>query len=270
MEDSTPLKKAVYDFFMPRASQLSARKLEGRTPTLGAAAAAPAGRVAGLRAASRTSSACRALRHAFTGGEAMGEDTFVFYRALGVELRQLYGQTESSAFNAMQERGRGAAAHRRPAAAGRGRAHRRQRRDPGPLGLASSAATSTTRRPRARRWWTAGCTPATPVTWRPTATWSCWGGCREVVHTAQGERYIPNYIENRLKFSPYDQGRGGAGRGPRHAVGHRLHRQRAGGPLGRAARHLLHVLCRSVAEARGDRAGGAGGARTSTPRCPSR
>jgi len=24
-----------------------------------------------------------------------------------------------------------------------------------------------------------------------------------VVHTAQGERYIPNYIENRLKFSPY-------------------------------------------------------------------
>jgi long-chain acyl-CoA synthetase len=24
-----------------------------------------------------------------------------------------------------------------------------------------------------------------------------------VVHTAKGERYIPNYIENRLKFSPY-------------------------------------------------------------------
>jgi len=25
----------------------------------------------------------------------------------------------------------------------------------------------------------------------------------DVVHTAKGERYIPNYIENRLKFSPY-------------------------------------------------------------------
>src|SRR3982751_4291150 len=43
------------------------------------------------------------MRNAFTGGEALGEDTFVFYRALGVKLRQLYGQTESSAFNAMQD-----------------------------------------------------------------------------------------------------------------------------------------------------------------------
>jgi long-chain acyl-CoA synthetase len=29
------------------------------------------------------------------------------------------------------------------------------------------------------------------------------GRLSEVVHTAQGERYVPNYIENRLKFSPY-------------------------------------------------------------------
>jgi long-chain acyl-CoA synthetase len=29
------------------------------------------------------------------------------------------------------------------------------------------------------------------------------GRLSEVVYTAQGERYIPNYIENRLKFSPY-------------------------------------------------------------------
>ena len=29
------------------------------------------------------------------------------------------------------------------------------------------------------------------------------GRLSEVVHTAQGERYIPNYIENRLKFSPH-------------------------------------------------------------------
>jgi long-chain acyl-CoA synthetase len=29
------------------------------------------------------------------------------------------------------------------------------------------------------------------------------GRLSEVVHTAAGERYIPNYIENRLKFSPW-------------------------------------------------------------------
>ena len=29
------------------------------------------------------------------------------------------------------------------------------------------------------------------------------GRVSEVMHTAEGERYVPNYIENRLKFSPY-------------------------------------------------------------------
>ena len=37
----------------------------------------------------------------------------------------------------------------------------------------------------------------------PTATSWCWVALSDVVHTAKGERYIPNYIENRLKFSPY-------------------------------------------------------------------
>ncbi|WP_336043330.1 AMP-binding protein, partial [Pseudooceanicola nanhaiensis] len=45
------------------------------------------------------------LKNAFTGGEAIGEDTFVFYRALGIKLRQLYGQTENSAINAIQAPG---------------------------------------------------------------------------------------------------------------------------------------------------------------------
>src|SRR5262249_42776034 len=34
------------------------------------------------------------LRSAATGGAALGPDTFRFFRALGVPLRQLYGQTE--------------------------------------------------------------------------------------------------------------------------------------------------------------------------------
>jgi long-chain acyl-CoA synthetase len=34
------------------------------------------------------------LRSAATGGAALGPDTFRFFRALGIPLRQLYGQTE--------------------------------------------------------------------------------------------------------------------------------------------------------------------------------
>ena len=34
------------------------------------------------------------LRHAYTGGAAMGPDHFRFFHALGVNLKQIYGQTE--------------------------------------------------------------------------------------------------------------------------------------------------------------------------------
>jgi long-chain acyl-CoA synthetase len=36
----------------------------------------------------------RKLRRAYTGGAALGVDTFRFFRALGVNLKQVYGQTE--------------------------------------------------------------------------------------------------------------------------------------------------------------------------------
>src|SRR6185437_9587768 len=35
------------------------------------------------------------LRSAATGGAALGPDTFKFFRAMGVPLRTLYGQTET-------------------------------------------------------------------------------------------------------------------------------------------------------------------------------
>jgi len=43
-----------------------------------------------------------AMRRAYTAGEAIGEDDFLFLRALGVPLRQFYGQTENCALCAAQ------------------------------------------------------------------------------------------------------------------------------------------------------------------------
>jgi long-chain acyl-CoA synthetase len=142
------------------------------------------------------------LRNAFTGGEAMGEDTFVFYRALGVRLRQLYGQTESSAFNAMQS-------------ADEVRLHTVGRPLPGvDLRIAddgeilvrsgsvfggnfgNEAATAETLHGEWLHTGDAGYH-------EPDGQLVVLGRLSEVVHTAGGERYIPNYIENRLKFSPY-------------------------------------------------------------------
>ena len=37
----------------------------------------------------------RRIRSAYTGGAALGPEVFVFFRALGINLKQVYGQTES-------------------------------------------------------------------------------------------------------------------------------------------------------------------------------
>ena len=41
------------------------------------------------------------IRLAYTAGEALGPDIFAFYRSLGVNLKQLYGQTEAAVFVTM-------------------------------------------------------------------------------------------------------------------------------------------------------------------------
>jgi len=45
------------------------------------------------------------IRVAYTAGEAIGPDLFSFYRSIGVNLKQLYGQTEASVFLTMQHDG---------------------------------------------------------------------------------------------------------------------------------------------------------------------
>ena len=45
------------------------------------------------------------VRVAYTAGEAIGPDLFIFYRSLGVNLKQLYGMTESSVFLCIQKNG---------------------------------------------------------------------------------------------------------------------------------------------------------------------
>lgn len=47
----------------------------------------------------------RRIRVAYTAGEAIGPDIFDFYRSLGINLKQLYGQTEASVFVTLQPNG---------------------------------------------------------------------------------------------------------------------------------------------------------------------
>jgi len=82
MQDSTPGKRRLFDFFMPRAIKIERRRLAGKSPTFAerllllAGEALVFGPIKDFLGMSR-------MRQAYTGGEPLGEDTFLFYRALG-------------------------------------------------------------------------------------------------------------------------------------------------------------------------------------------
>ena len=201
MEDSTRLKKAVYRFFMGVATASERTKLEGGRPVLSQRLLRPIGEWL-VCAPIKDQLGLTRLRHAFTGGEAIGEDTFVFYRALGVQLRQLYGQTESAAYNAMQEE-----AEVRLHTVGRPLPGVQARiSESGEILIKSGSVFAgywhndeASRAALEDGWLHTG--DAGYV--EPDGHLVVLGRLAEVVHTAQGERYIPNYIENRLKFSPW-------------------------------------------------------------------
>ncbi len=201
MENSTPFKKWLYHFFMDRAVAAETRKLNGKS----GGALEPLGRLLGealVFGPIKDQFGMSRLKNAFTGGEAIGEDTFVFYRALGIKLRQLYGQTENSAINAIQ-------------APGEVRLHTVGKPAPGVelkiaedgeiLMRSDSVFEGYFNKPEATA-------EALEDGWLHTGDAGyieddghlvVLGRVSEVMHTAGGERYVPNYIENRLKFSPY-------------------------------------------------------------------
>src|SRR5262250_1664097 len=47
----------------------------------------------------------RRIRRAYTAGEAIGPEIFAFFRALGINVKQLYGMTEASVFVTIQKDG---------------------------------------------------------------------------------------------------------------------------------------------------------------------
>ncbi|WP_298441357.1 long-chain fatty acid--CoA ligase [uncultured Ferrimonas sp.] len=82
MMDSTPLKQKLFDYGLKRAEQALE---QGKRSTLADLI---------LMKALRDRLGFSFLKSAATGGAAMGPDTFRFFQAIGVPLRQLYGQTE--------------------------------------------------------------------------------------------------------------------------------------------------------------------------------
>jgi long-chain acyl-CoA synthetase len=212
--ETTRFKRWLFERFMAIAVDIERARLAGREPSFLQRLQRVAGEVLVFAPIKDHLGLSRAQR-AFTGGEALGEDTFVAFRAMGVNLKQFYGQTETAAMSAIQRDGcvklhtvgqplpgvevklgeRGEI-YLRSASVFRGY-----------LGNAEATGDAL------QDGWLA---TGDAGYLEPDGDLVVLGRASEVVHTAGGLRFVPNYIENRLKFSPYVRNAAVLGAGREH------------------------------------------------------
>ncbi len=101
MEDAGALKKWLFRHFMALAQRVGPQRMDGK----------PLGLIDKLHYALgnlfiygplRNTLGLSRVRVAYTAGEAIGPDLFTFYRSIGINLKQLYGSTETAVFVCLQ------------------------------------------------------------------------------------------------------------------------------------------------------------------------
>jgi long-chain acyl-CoA synthetase len=104
MEDAGRLKKAMFDYFLKVARRSGEKILDGKPVGPKERLLYRLGNIC-VYAPLRNRMGFSRIRVAYTAGEAIGPELFRFYRALGVNLKQLYGQTEASVYITLQPDG---------------------------------------------------------------------------------------------------------------------------------------------------------------------
>jgi long-chain acyl-CoA synthetase len=104
MEDAGAIKRWLYRYFMGVAKRVGTRILERQEVGLGDRLLYNLGDLL-VYGPLRNVLGMSKVRIAYTGGEAIGPDLFSFYRSLGINLKQLYGSTETSVFVCVQPDG---------------------------------------------------------------------------------------------------------------------------------------------------------------------
>lgn len=94
MEDASPLKRKIFHYFIGVARQYGERILNGQSVSLKGRILYGLGNLLVYGPLKNVLGFSR-VRTAYTAGEAIGPDLFAFYRSIGLNLKQLYGQTEA-------------------------------------------------------------------------------------------------------------------------------------------------------------------------------
>ena len=105
IEDASAIKRAMFHYFMKVARRAGLKLLDGNADVslsdrllYGLGELLVYGPLKNVLGMSR-------IRVAYTGGEAIGPDLFDFYRSIGINLKQLYGMTETCVTVCMQRSG---------------------------------------------------------------------------------------------------------------------------------------------------------------------
>ena len=99
--DASPLKRRLFDFFRSVAERAVALTAAGRRLPLRLRLLRGIGEIL-VYGPLRDQMGLRRARLVYTGGAPLGADTFRFFRAVGVNLKQVYGATELSGLCALQ------------------------------------------------------------------------------------------------------------------------------------------------------------------------
>ncbi len=101
MEDAGALKRWMFERFMKLARRVGPARMDGKPLSLADRLAWKLGDLC-IFGPLRNQLGMSRVRVAYTAGEAIGPDLFSFYRAIGINLKQLYGSTETAVFVCLQ------------------------------------------------------------------------------------------------------------------------------------------------------------------------
>ncbi|WP_420339690.1 AMP-dependent synthetase/ligase [Roseibium sp.] len=104
MEDAGKFKKKMFDYFMGVARRVGEKILNGEQVLFGDRLLYNIGEFCVYGPLKNRMGLTR-LKVGYTAGEAIGPEIFQFFRSLGLNLKQLYGQTEASVYITLQPDG---------------------------------------------------------------------------------------------------------------------------------------------------------------------
>ncbi len=101
MEDASSLKRRMFRYFMGVAKRIGPARTDGTGVGLGDRLLYALGNLL-VYGPLRNTLGMNRVRVAYTAGEAIGPDLFAFFRSIGINLKQLYGSTETAVFVCLQ------------------------------------------------------------------------------------------------------------------------------------------------------------------------